>query len=307
MKQNRDISIALLKARGNMIRIADPLAGTGIRSLRMVKEIPELIESVHVNDCSMDFKVHIRSNMKLSKIALKKIDIHNEDANQFLLSQRSFDYVDIDPYGSPNQFLDAAIKRTKNGGVLAVTATDTAALCGTYPKACKRKYWANPRRDHLMHEMGLRILIRKCQLIAAQYDKALTPLLSYSKNHYFRVFFDIKRGKKLVDDILSLHDMIGTTGPLWMGQLHNKKLVNKMIAFDDSNLLQIIAEEASVKTVGFYDLHEMAREHKMKGPPSTATTIKILQQKGFQAARTHFCGHGIRSDCTIKDILEVSR
>ncbi|MCU0373510.1 MAG: ATP-binding protein, partial [Ignavibacteria bacterium] len=41
-----------------------------------------------------------------------------------------FDYIDIDPFGSPCPFLDAAIKRLSRGGILAVTATDTSALAG---------------------------------------------------------------------------------------------------------------------------------------------------------------------------------
>ena len=47
-----------------------------------------------------------------------------------------------------------------------------------------------------MHETGIRILIRKIQLIGAQYNKALTPIFSYSKEHYFRVFLKCEKGKE---------------------------------------------------------------------------------------------------------------
>ena len=85
--------------------------------------------------------------------------------------------------------LDSAIKRISRNGILAVTNTDTAALTGTYPKACIRKYWSMPKRDYMMHETGLRILIRKVQLVGMQYEKALYPIFSYFKDHYFRIFF----------------------------------------------------------------------------------------------------------------------
>ena len=101
--------------------------------------------------------------------------VQDKDANMFILESSGFDYIDIDPFGSPNFLLDSSVKRISRGGILAVTATDTSALAGSYPDACRRKYWAEPLRSEMMHEAGLRILIRKGQLIGAQFEKALTP------------------------------------------------------------------------------------------------------------------------------------
>ena len=64
-----------------------------------------------------------------------------------------------------------------------------------------------------MHETGLRILIRKIQLVAAQYDKALTPIFSYSKEHYMRAFLKNEKGKHKVDKILKLHGFFKDAGP----------------------------------------------------------------------------------------------
>ena len=61
-----------------------------------------------------------------------------------LLSENRFDYIDIDPFGSPVGFVDSAMRSIKNGGVVACTATDTAALCGVYPRVCQRRYGAIP-------------------------------------------------------------------------------------------------------------------------------------------------------------------
>ena len=43
-----------------------------------------------------------------------------------ILHSKGFDYIDLDPFGSPNIFLDSAVKRLGRNGILAVTATDTA-------------------------------------------------------------------------------------------------------------------------------------------------------------------------------------
>ncbi len=41
-----------------------------------------------------------------------------------------FDVVDLDPYGSPATFLDGAVQSICDGGLLLVTCTDMAVLCG---------------------------------------------------------------------------------------------------------------------------------------------------------------------------------
>lgn len=48
-----------------------------------------------------------------------------------------FTIIDLDPYGGPNKFLDAAIQSIEEGGLLLVTATDMAVLAGNTPEACK--------------------------------------------------------------------------------------------------------------------------------------------------------------------------
>ncbi|MCH8014668.1 MAG: hypothetical protein IH823_07840 [Candidatus Dadabacteria bacterium] len=170
----------------------------------------------------------MKNNLQLNKINNNKIKIYNKDANLFLLNSNGFDYIDIDPFGSSNSYLEAAIKRISRNGILAVTNTDTAALTGTYPKACVRKYWSMPKRDYMMHETGLRILIRKVQLVAMQYEKALFPIFSYFKDHYFRIFFQCSKGKKLCDEIAEKHGMINDAGPLWVGNLWDSRLSNKI-------------------------------------------------------------------------------
>jgi tRNA (guanine26-N2/guanine27-N2)-dimethyltransferase len=230
MKLNRDISVLLLNSiDAKNTQIALPLAGSGIRGIRFLKELKKnKIKSISFNDYSIKAVNSIKNSLKLNNIKNKKIIIYNNDANLFLLNSSGFDYIDIDPFGTSNFYLDSAIKRISRNGILAVTNTDTAALTGTYPKACVRKYWSTPKRDYMMHETGLRILIRKIQLVGMQYEKALFPIFSYFKDHYFRIFFECVKGKKLCDEIALEHGMFNDVGPLWMGNLWEGKLVNRM-------------------------------------------------------------------------------
>jgi tRNA (guanine26-N2/guanine27-N2)-dimethyltransferase len=47
-----------------------------------------------------------------------------------LLLLQAYDAIDLDPYGTPAHFLDSALQAVAEGGLLAVTATDMAVLCG---------------------------------------------------------------------------------------------------------------------------------------------------------------------------------
>ena len=80
-----------------------------------------------------------------------------------------------------------------------------------------------------MHEYGLRILARRVQLQGAQYGKALTPIFSYSKDHYMRVIFKCEFGKQKADLILKQHKLINDVGPIWTGQLWEQDLLENMI------------------------------------------------------------------------------
>jgi tRNA (guanine26-N2/guanine27-N2)-dimethyltransferase len=307
MKLNRDISILLLNCIGEAgLNIADPLAGSGIRAIRFMLELKKnKIRTITANDYSLKAVKSIKNNLSLNKI---KIIIKNEDANLFLLNSTGFDYIDIDPFGTPNPYLDTAVRRIAREGILAITATDTAALAGTYPKACLRKYWAIPLRNELMHEIGLRILIRRAQLIGAQYDKALMPIFSYSKEHYMRVFFRCKKGKEGVDEILKLHEHFESAGPIWKGNLWDVRLVEKMAKLnqikENEKFLKVIKEESKIDTIGFYDLHKIAKRHKV-GIPRKEGLIAILRKKGYKAAETHFSGRGVRSDVGLKELIKI--
>ena len=244
-----------IKEKSKNMLIAMPLAGSGIRGLRFLKELKKgIIDEIHFNDYKEDFTGMMKKNLKLNKLKKnKKIVIHNTDANLFLLNSSGFDYIDIDPFGTPNPFLDSAVKRISRGGIIAVTATDTSALAGTYPLATKRKYFATPMLNYLMHELGLRILVRKVQMIGGQYDKALLPIFSYAKDHYYRIFFKCEKGKTRVDKILAKHNYflycdcidffvdncnnfvckkckkkMQFAGPLWTGMLFDKNIIEKM-------------------------------------------------------------------------------
>ncbi len=323
MGLNRDISVLFLTSISKKdMQIADMLAASGVRSIRFLKELStDKIKKIYINDNNAEAVKLIKENLILNKIFYSKnpkITIKNEDASMFLLKSSGFDYIDIDPFGSPNYFLDAACKRLSRDGILAVTATDTSALCGTFPKACLRKYWAVPKKDAIMHETGLRILIRKVQLVAGQYDKALIPAFSYSREHYMRVFLRNDKGKNKVDKILKQHAYFNGSGPLWAGNLWDEKLAgrihnaaSKKKLFSGNkplvDFLSVIKEESKIDAAGFYDLHDICEKNKIKAMQKKDEIISKIKKAGYKASETHFKGAGIRSNISPSKLASLLR
>ncbi|MBR9702606.1 hypothetical protein GOV10_01090 [Candidatus Woesearchaeota archaeon] len=341
MRHNRDITLlllaALVKGQKRHWQCCDLMAGSGIRSIRMLKEIPDAIEHVTINDYDAESNKRLQKNLKKNDIKfatwtindfiehslkvegpggrdggviLPKVLVSQLDASQLLLSSNGYDYIDIDPFGSPNPFLDASMKRLSRGGILAVTATDTSALAGSYPDACVRKYWALPCEGPRMHEVGLRILIRKVQLVGAQYQKALTPVLAYNKDHYYRIFFAVEKGKKKCDELIKQHgrwEDEAKAGPLWLGTFTDAKVIDKMLKFMETNekkgtleleepekvraLLELLKEENKFKTIPHYIfLNDLNKKAKKK-----MTKAELLKKLGKDGSPTHHHGNAIKS------------
>ncbi|HKZ49661.1 MAG TPA: tRNA (guanine(26)-N(2))-dimethyltransferase [Candidatus Nanoarchaeia archaeon] len=313
MRLNRDISILLLKSASPKPQSAvDLLAATGVRGLRIKKEAG--IKRVYINDASPTAFGFIKRNAALNKLSVK---VSNLRAHEFLATRYKFEdpkfgYVDIDPFGTPVPFLDAGVKATVENrrGIIAVTATDTSALCGTYPEACKRKYGSWPLYNYLMNEIGLRILVKKVQEVGAQYDIALTPIFAHTTRHYMRAYLRAERGADKTDEVLKSIGMFQDAGPMWLCPLYDIKLVEKMrgeslkdknISEETRHLLYTISQEAPITEIGFYDLAEM----KLKQVPKITDVIGKLQVKGFAAARTHFSDTGIKTNANDKEFKKI--
>lgn len=315
MKFNRDITISLLKQFPKM-RILDALAATGVRSIRILKETKH--RYVVANDISKDAYKLMKRNFKLNKV---KAEIRNEDANILLRKSKGFDYIDLDVFGSPNFMLDSAVARLHRDGILAVTATDTSALAGSHPKACLRKYWATPLLNELMHEVGVRILIRKVQLIGAQYERALLPLLCFYKDHYYRLFLRAEKGLQNVDEMLKQHNFfwynpktlergIGykegmqIAGPIWTGKIVEDNVFKGMGDLAIRDFMETIRNENGIGAVGFYDIHKICKIYRLQ-IPKFGVLMEKIRKHGKRASRTHFSPTGIKSDISLKEIVKI--
>lgn len=327
MKLNRDISVQIIKYYKPKT-ILDLLAASGIRSIRFIKEAKA--KDITINDLNPKAIKNIKQNLKLNKIKNKNIKILNQDANLLLRSSKRFDYIDLDPFGSPITYLNSAVYALNKNGILAVTATDLSSLSGSYPKTCKRRYNSLSLKNEFMHESAIRILIYAVQTIAFQHEKALIPILSYYQNHYIRIYFKNIGKVEKMNQIMNNHNYIlyckkclnrkisnlplkqycscknkfDFIGPLYTGSLQDKKLLNYISKNLDDKLIKTLKQE--IETVGFYNFHKICKAYKRQ-IPKFDKIIKKIKSKNYKISKTHFSPLGIKTDMPLRELIRIIR
>ena len=102
--------------------------------------------------------------------------------------EQRFDVVDLDPYGSASPFLDIGVQCVADGGLMCITCTDMAVLCGAHSESCFSKYGSVAIKSKACHEEALRIVLHTVEAAASRHKRAITPLLSVHMDFYVRVF-----------------------------------------------------------------------------------------------------------------------
>mmetsp|Transcript_39802 Transcript_39802/g.81889 ORF Transcript_39802/g.81889 Transcript_39802/m.81889 type:complete len:690 (+) Transcript_39802:245-2314(+) len=201
------------------MRVLDALAASGLRSIRYWKEIPG-ISQVVINDLEDAAVQQAKENVAFNGLEAVLIDNDDDDAKHGIRVQcgdathvmytarrppglqnhtypqsqqrDQFDVIDLDPYGSAAPFIDSAVQAVVNGGMLAVTCTDMAALGGSHPETCYGRYGSIPiPRARYLQELALRILLYSLSTAAAKYGRTIRPILSVGMNFYVRVFVEV--------------------------------------------------------------------------------------------------------------------
>jgi len=349
MKLNRDIAVLILQSYQKManreLTVSEPLAGCGVRGIRFAKEV-EGVREVHLNDINPEAYRMAQHNVELNKVA-NIVSLTNMDAN-LILSQhdaphKRFDYIDLDPFGTPVPYLDSAIRALRSGGILALTATDLAPLCGVYPMAALRKYGGVALRTEYSHEIAVRLLAGYLALAAAKHDIGINIIFSHKNSHYIRVYALFNQGAKKASQSLQnmgfifhcfkcLHRETATgiiptakvkcnecgsplkvAGPLWLGRIADKEfceLVENEVSqkrTGDENLIRKtvnLVKEESVAPPTFFVVDYICDKLNIPIPPP-AKVIQRLRENNFKVWLTHFHTRGFKTDASAKTVLEA--
>jgi len=329
---NRDLTVATLRAyrerepRANSY--LDAMAASGIRGVRAAAE------GWDVTLCDTD-----PDAVRLCERNLERNDLDGEtverDVNA-LLHEELFDVVDIDPFGTPIPFADAAFANVRN--MVCVTATDTAPLCGAHFDSGVRKYSAVPRNTEYHGEIGMRILLSALARTAARYDVGVRPLFSHATNHYVRTYLALDHratdANETLDEIGHIYhcedclhreheygllanppetcpacdgNRVLTAGPIWLGKNHDAEFVEQVhehvtddmgTAKKARTLTTTIADEIHRPT--HYDQHRLCRQWR-RTAIGMDEFIDRLRAAGYEASRTHYGGTTFKSDASVEE------
>ncbi|MFT4312400.1 MAG: hypothetical protein ACMXYF_04165 [Candidatus Woesearchaeota archaeon] len=300
MKHNRDVCIEVLKTLPHQAKVALPLAGSGVRAIRILQETK--LHNLYANDWSEKAVEAIKKNLKENNT---KCTVTNMRADSFLFTNGPFNYIDIDPFGSPLPFLASAIQNAVHNGIVAVTATDLAALCSKSKQTHKRRYWGIPADVYWQHEFGIRTLIRSCQQIGFLYEIALVPLLSYHKDHYYRVYFRVKKSRSVCDK--QKYEFIfdqekKQCGPIYVGSLADSKFLEQIHVDDWFEKLKL---EFAISQVGYVHMGKFAKQHQLTNIPSFERIQQYCEKKNILLCKSTFEKESIRINLPEEKIKKV--
>lgn len=346
-KFNRDVSILIYKTfvpeiKKNPKSFGDSLGGIGARALRVAVEVPQLQE-IYINDINT---AAIDAAKKAAEINLvrQKCTFSTEEVIGFLTkhAKKRFAVVDLDPFGSPSAYVDCLLRSVNNGGMVSITATDTAVLCGVHPRVCMRKYYGRPLNNHYARETALRLIISLIAVIAARLDLVIDPIFVHANLHYMRVYVVVTVSRRdansVFDGIGYLRDcgkcgnrnaitefnrdsceLCGSTygfaGCLWIKRLFDKDFVKKMIYLLDTEnelastshclkkFLFTCVEE--LDDIPFYFLSDEIASRIRKNPDPMQKIIEQLRSIGYRASRTSLDANGFKTDAGIDQILNL--
>ena len=331
MELNRDATVLLLSVL-KPSEYLDAMGATGVRGLRVANECG--IQAT-INDREPEAIELIRTNVSRAGLP---VEIIQGDANA-LLSERAFDAVDLDPFGTPAPFIDAGVRGCRR--FLSVTATDTAPLCGAHLRAGKRRYFALPMNTEYHREVGLRILLGFVVRETVKYDRGIEPLFCFAREHFDRLHLRLLRGAEAADKTIErigfIHQckkcpyrteeqgMIPTghicpdcgeqlhpIGPLWLGKIQNTGTLDLMQAQLEGmklgthkhleKLIPLCRDE--LPTSSHYDYHHLAKCFCCS-PPEIMTLLSRIHEAGYPATRTHFSGYGVKTEAPIEVLKDA--
>jgi len=351
MELNRDLAVLALQAHqraaGREVSACEPLAGCGVRGVRLAVEV-EGVKRVVLGDINPRAVEFARLNVDRHKLG-DRVEVFHEDANLLLsrhaAPRRRLDYIDVDPFGSPAPYLDSAIRALRSDGLLALTATDLGPLCGVHPRACLRKYGGRPLRTEYCHELAVRLLVGCLAATAARHDVGVSPVFSHSTDHYVRAYALLHHGRRRADDGLRemghilhcfgcLHrettrgpafspeqkcpecgSRLNAAGPLWLGKISDGDFCSSMRGEaagrnlkHEGRILRLLSMvEAESGGPATYHVVDRISDSLNLPTPSTARVMAELEKGGFLAVLTHFHGKGFRTDAPAKAVREVVR
>lgn len=332
MALTRDLTVLAARAfePSGRPEFLDGLAATGARGLRVANEADGWL--VTLNDRSRRTAEIAEANAEALGLGERAV-VRAMDLNA-LLAGSTWPFVEIDPYGSPVPFLSLAVRAVEDGGILALTATDTTALHGVKAKPGRRRYLGEPpsRDAPGWKAAASRYLVGSIVREAARFDRAVSPLLVHHHKHAIRAYVRVERGADAADRALGrLEEIVlcptcrtwdrqacacgegRPTGPYEMAPLHDPAFLEALeVEVDDElarpdavrELLTRCTDEAELGPF-YLDIDPAVKARGLGGPPARDDLQAALEDAGIPNARTHYGPNTLAYDGDPRDVMAV--
>ncbi|XP_013771043.1 tRNA (guanine(26)-N(2))-dimethyltransferase [Pundamilia nyererei] len=312
------------------LRVLEGLAASGLRSVRFALEVPGL-QSVTANDFSAKAAALIARNAQYNGVS-HLLQASCRDASMLMYDMRAkkdcYDVIDLDPYGSPTSFLDAAVQSVSEGGM-----------------------WK-----------ALRIILHSLDQRAGVYQRYIQPLLSVSVDFYIRVFVRVFTGQATVKNSASkqalVYNCVGCGafhlqrmgrrtsngkhmkysaatgppvgpecehcgqrhqlgGPIWAESIHDLEFVQKVLSAVSGNpcrfgtskriegVLSMVTEE--LEDVPLYYTVDNLSSTIHCNTPSLLQFRSALLHAGHRVSLSHACKNAIKTDAPPAAIWDIMR
>jgi tRNA (guanine26-N2/guanine27-N2)-dimethyltransferase len=338
----RDLGVLaarVYKRETGSLRVLDGMTGTGVRTLRYSLESGA--DWIQANDGNPEIEPVLEKNLQ-ELIQQERVRVTYRNVNNILyesyIRRDYYDLVDVDAFGSPSAFLHSILMATRVGGLMYLTSTDGRSATGHNPENSLLHYGSYARSHPAAHEQGLRLILGALQAEAAKINLGIEPIFSLFHGETYRVM------TRLTKDIRLTHDNYGFlgychecgeyrslswqklgresclqdgkpvthTGPMWLGDLHDRSHLSKMLQIAKKwnwtkaiDLLETLGEEINFPPY-FYTLKEIGRRGKLD-VPKVNNLMKILENNGYRTARTHINPQAIKTTASLADCIRFSR
>ncbi|MDY6785376.1 MAG: tRNA (guanine-N1)-methyltransferase [Cyanobacteriota bacterium] len=323
----------------SQLRVLDAMAGCGARSLRYWVESEA--DWVLANEGNPELGEILRSYLA-EAIAAGQGQITHQNAHRLFCQCYSdrdyYDLIDIDSFGSPTPYLSLALRAAKIDGLLYLTNTDGRTTTGHLPDNSLKVYGAYARAHPAAREQGLRLIIGAAQQQAASIGLGIQPIFALfwgqsdrvmvrllpkpvlsSQNYGFLGYchrcgeYRVVSWRKLGRTPCPTDDApLTLTGPMWLGELHDRAELSKMSAIArDWNWrkpLKLLANmDAEIEFPPyFYTLSEIGRRGKID-IPKRSRLLQALQQQGYRACAASLHPSAIKTDAELATCIAIAQ
>ncbi len=320
--------MGVLAARVLGVRsILETFAGGGVRTLLYAMYVKPEIH--HLNEGHRGFLCELFHNYLAAGLPTDGLRLTVSDFltewGRFACEGLMYDWVDLDPFGTPSPFLVGALSLVNPGGYLYITSTDTATLSGRRRGEDVRLYGVALRPWETHAEMGARALIYAVWSVANGLNLHIRPLFLYYEGYAYRLLVRVE-DRRRAEGIGFLHrcKVCGTysastkaegacgvcggeeevVGPVWVGPLYDPALLGAME--EEAKRLGWEKERRAIRKMRgevSVPMYYVLTDLRLPRTPPVRRVVGVLRRAGFKASRTQFHPGAVKTDATRLDLL----